>query len=546
MREFMATIAETIGSKREAILQSWVAATERIASAHGLSQAVRVNILPLYLVSLASPEAAAQERRLLLESHVSGRIRMGFQIDDVIEELVILGRSVEEACGEGVEIAQISGLFEVLRQDSVTAAALFRQHLEEDEQEEKLYLRRLQALAIEALHAPVQCFEKRLRDALEILMEGTRTQTAAMLLYDVERRDLWTAASVGVAEEPMASFALGDAALSFVAAVASAEGGLARELLDVEVTELHVSETLRHSGIRSVLGVRLPARHTLMGVVYVGLVERRRFTAREVRRLETLAEQLSVHLDAARLFAELRRTITELQLERELRERFISVLAHDLRGPLSVVRTCVHLLGAADVDLGPFRDVHARAARNLQRADRMVEDLLDVLRIRAGRGMPLSLAECDLAAVAREVVAESSSPRVVLAGDASVRGVWSADALSRALWNLVTNALKYGAPDGAVTVTARSCDEGAELSVHNDGSPIAPEEQRRLFEPFSQLASGASGASGERKGWGLGLTIVKACAEAHGGRVELESDAARGTTFTVKLPRDASSFQPAA
>jgi signal transduction histidine kinase len=141
--------------------------------------------------------------------------------------------------------------------------------------------------------------------------------------------------------------------------------------------------------------------------------------------------------------------------------------------------------------------------------------------------------------IARDTIEDVGSVhenRFLLAGDASVSGNWDADQLRRALWNLCVNAAKYGAPGAPITVSVYAKSDHAELSVQNEGPPIAREDQDALFRPFVRAAAPRDGRP---KGWGLGLTLVRGAAEAHGGRAYFESNAATGTTFTVDLPYDA-------
>jgi signal transduction histidine kinase len=121
------------------------------------------------------------------------------------------------------------------------------------------------------------------------------------------------------------------------------------------------------------------------------------------------------------------------------------------------------------------------------------------------------------------------------ADDSAIRGVWSEDELHRALWNLVTNAVKYGAPDEPITIAVRRSPLGAYISVHNTGSPIPADEQAHIFDAYAR-ARAADAA--DRPGWGLGLTLVRGAAEAHGGHVAVTSDRDAGTTFTIDLPLD--------
>jgi signal transduction histidine kinase len=181
----------------------------------------------------------------------------------------------------------------------------------------------------------------------------------------------------------------------------------------------------------------------------------------------------------------------------------------------------------------------ARIVDSLGRADKMIEDLLDANRIRAGKGLPIEVEECDLTQIAERVCEELISVH----GDRfrrqmpnSLVGYWSCKNLYRLLENLLTNGIKYGFSDAPVTLKIAERGSMVEISVHNFGQPIPLEDQKRLFDPFVRSKSAVSS---QRKGWGLGLTLVRGVAEAHGGHVEVQSEKETGTTFRVTLPRDA-------
>ena len=238
----------------------------------------------------------------------------------------------------------------------------------------------------------------------------------------------------------------------------------------------------------------------------------------------------------------LREQVEELGIERDLRERFVSILAHDLRGPLSAAKMSAELMMRRTEPDDRRRDLAVRIERNLERMDRMIRDLLDVSRVRGGQRLPLRLEDCDLGAVAHEVIEELSAThgnRLELApGGGVVRGIWSHEDLHRALWNLGTNAVKYGQSDRPITIRVERTASGVRASVHNFGNPIPPEKRARLFDLYSRLREGSV------TGWGLGLALVRACAEAHGGEAAIgESSEEAGTTFTIDLPSDSRPFQ---
>jgi signal transduction histidine kinase len=143
--------------------------------------------------------------------------------------------------------------------------------------------------------------------------------------------------------------------------------------------------------------------------------------------------------------------------------------------------------------------------------------------------------ECDLDAILGHVVEETNfllENRLKWKSIGPVIGYWNENALRRVMDNLVTNALKYSKSGSLVDIDLKKDEKFVEVSIHNVGDPIPLEEQLVLFEQYRRLKTAEN-----KKGWGLGLTVVKGLTEAHGGRVEVESTAEFGTIFKVILPR---------
>jgi signal transduction histidine kinase len=157
----------------------------------------------------------------------------------------------------------------------------------------------------------------------------------------------------------------------------------------------------------------------------------------------------------------------------------------------------------------------------------------------------LRLDNTDLVAVAQDIVQElrmMHGDRFLVDTGEHEWGFWSAREMRRAIWNLASNAIKYGDQTTPVEIRIAPVVAGnVEVSVHNQGPMIPAADRAMLFEPFSRAISVRAAS---QRGWGLGLTLVKGCVAAHGGVVELESDPATGTTFTLRFPRDARPFQP--
>jgi signal transduction histidine kinase len=244
------------------------------------------------------------------------------------------------------------------------------------------------------------------------------------------------------------------------------------------------------------------------------------------------------------LLEQLRSSVARLDAERVVRERFVALLAHDLRGPLSVITTSAQVMAARPQTVLERPEVTLRVRRAAQRMERMIRDLLDANALRAGERLAITPVPCDLVQIVNEALSdldEAGRRRVQASLPDRLEGVWAPEELRRAVWNLVTNALKYGPAGTSVAVEARPAGDGVQIAVHNEGPAIPAEEQVRIFEPFGR----ARGAATVAAGWGLGLTLVRGCAEAHGGELVLMSTPERGTTFTLRLPRDARPYQAA-
>jgi signal transduction histidine kinase/ActR/RegA family two-component response regulator len=543
------SIAAIIREHHDEIIGLWTEESCRSASARGLTKPQFENLMPHFLSELAASDTdlgqLSGRQRELIENHLSARLRQGFDLAEIIDEIAILGRVVsriwETAPMEQRPAAlDIERFFGELNAASTLVADMFREHMVKDEQTEKRYARLLQFVASEALGTD-EPFQNRIREVLELIMEAMDAQVAVILLFDSEERTLLTTASAGIANDVLEQFATTLDPLSFAGQVATHEEPTA--VLDVVTTELQINEALARHGIHSLLGVRLPPRHRLIGVLYIGLSATRTFSPREIRRIETLSDRLALHLDNAQLYADLQDKVSALTLERGLRERFMSVLVHDLRGPLTVAKMGSAMLVHQPEMIKQRPDLAEKIDTNIDRVERMIRDLLDTNRIRANERLPLHLAEVDLAAIAREVIGELSPMnygRFVLKLEDGSRGIWDAEELRRAVWNLAINAVKYGASDKPITITIKRTISEMQISVHNFGSVIAPEDQAHIFDSFARTQD----AQGKGKiGWGLGLTLVRGCSEAHGGKVTVESSAAAGTTFTIHLPPDSRPYQ---
>ncbi|ADO70553.1 sensor histidine kinase [Stigmatella aurantiaca] len=233
-----------------------------------------------------------------------------------------------------------------------------------------------------------------------------------------------------------------------------------------------------------------------------------------------------------------RRMEAALKRQAEFEQHLIGIVSHDLRSPLGAIHLgATAMARREDLDERSRKSV-MRIQNAAERAIRMVKDLLDFTQARLGGGIRIERRPTNLHELARGVVdeVEAAYParelRVRRSGDG--RGSWDPDRLSQVVQNLVTNALKYSPDDTPIQVETFGVDGEVTLSVHNQGAPIPPELLASLFQP---LTRGTAEIDTAGRSVGLGLYIVQSIVEAHGGRVEVQSTAEVGTTFTVRLSR---------
>lgn len=232
--------------------------------------------------------------------------------------------------------------------------------------------------------------------------------------------------------------------------------------------------------------------------------------------------------------------VERLQEEREMREKFVTMLTHDLRTPLSAVKVSAQMMARKVSNPEVVVTLSGRLIDSVNRMDRMIQDLLDTNRIKAGKTLLLQRTNCDLRKVVSATLDDLAmihGERFMFTSENSIEGNWDCDGLRRVTENLAVNAVKYGAPHAPIRVSLKRDGNEVHLSVHNEGDPLSREEQEALFNQFARSA--AAERSG-KKGWGVGLTLVQGIAEAHGGSVEVESNE-NGTTFLVRLPADRNS-----
>jgi signal transduction histidine kinase len=223
---------------------------------------------------------------------------------------------------------------------------------------------------------------------------------------------------------------------------------------------------------------------------------------------------------------------------------FLAILGHDLRNPLGTVVTgSSFLMQAADIP-PKYVLVATRMFNSAKRMSKLINDLIDFTRTHLGPGIPIQVKLGSLVAVCEEVVDEMRTYHperlIELHVPAKLDGIFDESRLAQVLSNLIGNAIQYGSPDEPVSVRLAGDGDNVVVAINNRGATIAVDNIRTIFDPMVRIAANASNADSdytERTSLGIGLYISREIIHAHGGKVDVESSAADGTTFTMTMPR---------
>jgi signal transduction histidine kinase len=239
--------------------------------------------------------------------------------------------------------------------------------------------------------------------------------------------------------------------------------------------------------------------------------------------------------------------VAERNLAVQAREVFLSVASHELRTPLTSLALQIQLLARIliDAEAPPekARETAGAAVRQSRKLGRLVDQLLDVSRINAGR-LRIDPERFDLAELAREIAGgydeqcRAAGIAMTIECEGDCRGLWDRTRMGQVIDNLLSNAVRYG-DQKPIEIRVRGTSGGVALSVHDHGIGIATEDRQRIFERFEQAAGGQ-----RYGGLGLGLWIARRIVEAHSGTIRVEGSADGGTTFVIEMPREAPLPEP--
>jgi signal transduction histidine kinase len=314
----------------------------------------------------------------------------------------------------------------------------------------------------------------------------------------------------------------------------------ARVVRDMSKDDFSDSVFVAKEGVRANITVPLLVGGTAVGAFFLDSKTLGAYTERDVELVDPVAQQLALAIDNARLLHEIESKSRLLEIANGHKSQFLAHVSHELRTPLNAI------LGYTELILDNiYGDVPEKIRNTLSRVELngrhllgLINDVLDLSKIEAGS---FELAQADYsmqevvhAAVAavEPLAAEKKLALKVVVPPALPRAAGDERATTQVLLNLLGNAVKF-TEAGEVSVKVAASDGVFRIAVTDTGIGIAEADHRKIFEEFHQVEGVFMTKTG---GTGLGLAISKRIVELQGGRIEIESDLGKGSTFTVTLP----------
>ncbi|MDP2329215.1 MAG: ATP-binding protein [Reyranella sp.] len=304
------------------------------------------------------------------------------------------------------------------------------------------------------------------------------------------------------------------------------------------------------AGFRAAVAAPLLREGIAIGAVALRKPEPGPFTPRQIELLETFAAQAVIAIENVRLFTEIQEKSRQLEVASQHKSQFLANMSHELRTPLNAIIGYTEMM--AD---GLYGEVGEKASGVLERVQNngrhllgLINDVLDLSKIEAGQ-LTLTVepySVTDMVATVLSATESLARTKGIALGAAVAPGLptgtGDARRLAQVLLNLVGNAIKF-TDQGSVEVRAAQAGDRFELSVVDTGLGIAPADQARVFEEFQQVDNTSTRKKG---GTGLGLSISRKIVELHGGRISVESEVGKGSTFKVSVPVNVAPVKDAA
>ncbi len=307
------------------------------------------------------------------------------------------------------------------------------------------------------------------------------------------------------------------------------------------VYQSHIRDVLIGAGYRALLSVPLLREEEIIGSLSLNRKAPGEFSPEVIEVLKTFATQSALAIQNARLFREIEDKGRQLEAASRHKSEFLANMSHELRTPLNAITGFSEVL--LERMFGEINPKQTEYLQDILSSGRhllsLINDILDLSKIEAGR-MELTLAQFHLPLALENALTlvKERAARHGIGLDISVdpalgEVVGDERKIKQVLLNLLSNAVKFTPEGGRIGVKAGLADGAVEIAVSDTGIGIAPKDQEAIFEEFRQVGSDEAR---KVEGTGLGLTLTKKFVEMHGGRIWVESEVGKGSTFRFTLP----------
>jgi len=366
--------------------------------------------------------------------------------------------------------------------------------------------------------------------------------------YDEPTQEFHLRASYQMEEELVNAYRATPLRLGQGATGRAAESKLPTQIANLRQEQEFATRGMRpilsRLGYQSLLAVPLLLDQKIMGALTIYRRETGTFAPAVMNLLQTFATQSALAIHNARLFREIEEKSRQIEAANRHKSEFLANMSHELRTPLNAIIGFSEVL--QEKLFGELNEKQAEYTSDIltsgQHLLSLINEILDLSKVEAGR-MEVELAPFDLPLAidnARTFVRERAVKHgITLDVDVDDRlgeCVGDERKIKQILLNLLSNAVKFTPEGGRISITANKTENGAEISVSDTGIGIPPGEQPTIFEEFRQVGGDYAH---KKEGTGLGLTLAKKFVELHGGRIWVESEVGKGSTFTFTLPERA-------
>jgi len=376
-----------------------------------------------------------------------------------------------------------------------------------------------------------------LQEIMQVAVQETLADLGVLMLKDEESEELEVRAVVtkSGAQSPSQEYELSDS----IARQAVQDG---QPVIWQESNLEHfLAQEAANEQVTTAVALPLIVKAKVIGILGLGKGQvEEPFARSDVELLSVLASQAAIAIQNARLFSRIKSAYEQLKELDRMKGEFLSTVSHELRAPLHSISGFMQLLLDEKVeDRATQREVLETVARQTERLTRLINDLLDVSRMESG-WLDLQKGPVRMHDVVQEIVAEvrpmaEGKPVTVTDHTTPDLPIVLADQerLAQVIRNLTHNAIKFTPPNGRIGISASVSEGTLVVSVQDSGTGIANEAMRHLFERFYQADASDTRRAG---GTGLGLYICRQIVTAHGGKIWVESELGKGSTFHFSLP----------